>query len=315
MIIIFHYHDIKRETMKRSPQTQTPRPQDGKRQRLDAANATLKKPFRSPMINRQASAGNTPPSSAAQSPRTTNYRETPAKTPSARPSTLPPITPLRPSTAAGASPLTSRTATNTAATNTASRPLHRSLVFSTPRPQKRQEETESDDFLARIQRSHREMQDQLKEMQKQLDLIRQAKRIKEASERKRPGEEIDIELKELVGKWKNASKQAAEEVFELIKGRVDNMGGGEAWRDSRRRGRRGYDDGDAFGDGKKKRQRDEDEDDEGDAERYGDGEEGDKSEEEEEDEAEGFTMLMMLKSLNIEPEVLGYDPEEDKWVD
>lgn len=28
-----------------------------------------------------------------------------------------------------------------------------------------------------------------------------------------------------------------------------------------------------------------------------------------------FTMMMMLKSLNIEPEVLGYDPVEDKWLD
>jgi hypothetical protein len=28
-----------------------------------------------------------------------------------------------------------------------------------------------------------------------------------------------------------------------------------------------------------------------------------------------FTMLMMLKSLNIDPHVLGYDPVEDKWED
>jgi len=26
-------------------------------------------------------------------------------------------------------------------------------------------------------------------------------------------------------------------------------------------------------------------------------------------------MLMMLKSLNIDPDVLGYDPVEDKWRD
>jgi hypothetical protein len=28
-----------------------------------------------------------------------------------------------------------------------------------------------------------------------------------------------------------------------------------------------------------------------------------------------FTMHMMLKSLNIDPEVVGYDPVEDTWAD
>lgn len=69
-----------------------------------------------------------------------------------------------------------------------------------------------------------------------------------------------MELKELVGKWKGASRAAAEELFGLIKGRVEGMGGGRAWRESRRWQREGggWDD---FEEGRKR---------EGD----GDGEEG-----------------------------------------
>ena len=50
-------------------------------------------------------------------------------------------------------------------------------------------------------------------------------RIRRQSERKRPGEEIDIELKELVGKWKAAGRLAADEVFEVVKVRVARWDG------------------------------------------------------------------------------------------
>ena len=30
---------------------------------------------------------------------------------------------------------------------------------------------------------------------------------------------------------------------------------------------------------------------------------------------QNFTMLMMLRSLNIDPDILGYDATEDKWQD
>ncbi|KAL2156920.1 hypothetical protein VTH06DRAFT_2320 [Thermothelomyces fergusii] len=44
--------------------------------------------------------------------------------------------------------------------------------------------------------------------------------------------------------------------------------------------------------------------------------EGEEEEEVKEEDAESeFTMAVMLKSLNIEPDVLGYDPIEDKWRD
>lgn len=157
------------------------------------------------------------------------------------------------------------------------------------------------------------MNTHLDEIQKELDLIRQARRIEDASRRKRPGEKIDAELKELITKWKAASRLAAEELFELVKGRVESMGGGEAWRRSRRGN--AYDDhDDGEGRGVKRVRDSEDEEHEakegeGDEEgREGQGKEGEGNE-------EGFTMLMMLRSLNIEPEVLGWDEGEEKWKD
>lgn len=108
----------------------------------------------------------------------------------------------------------------------------------------------SDDILAGLQKSHRETKIHLVTMQNQLDLIWQAKRIEMAS-RKAAVEEskelrrqdatiIDAELKGLVKKWKLANRQAAEELFELIKGRVADMGGAKAWRETRRRQREGF---------------------------------------------------------------------------
>jgi len=45
------------------------------------------------------------------------------------------------------------------------------------------------------------------------------------------------------------------------------------------------------------------------------GMDGEKEKEEEEDDDEGFTMDMMLKSLNIELDVIGFDKKEQRWVD
>lgn len=155
----------------------------------------------------------------------------------------------------------------------------------------------------------------------ELALVRQAAKIQRESNAKRPREEIDAELKDLVEKWKGASRLAADELFELIKGRVDSMGGAKAWRETRKRQERGFD---GF-DGEDSKKTDEDE--AGDRDEDLSERESDVDDEEEvryqfdvienagADLTQGFTMLMMLKSLNIEPELLGYDPVEDKWIE
>ncbi|KXX76706.1 Swi5-dependent recombination DNA repair protein 1, partial [Madurella mycetomatis] len=176
----------------------------------------------------------------------------------------------------------------------------------------------SDDLLRQIGASQREMQAHTRAMQKQLEIVRQARRIEQQQQQQQQqhaptsssqagrGAGGGGDLTELVGKWKGASRLAAEELFELIKGRVEGMGGAKAWRETRKRQLRfgGVADGD------------------GDRGEVGGAEECNEVDEEDgaglEDEEEGdvgFTMLMMLKSLNIEPEVLGYDPVEDKWKD
>jgi hypothetical protein len=110
------------------------------------------------------------------------------------------------------------------------------------------------DLLQRINASQREIEAHTVAMQKQLEIVRQAARIEKRASASssssssshsqanglRGGKgsnkrEIDGELRELVEKWKGASRLAAEELFGLIKGRVEQMGGGQAWRESRRR--------------------------------------------------------------------------------
>lgn len=49
-------------------------------------------------------------------------------------------------------------------------------------------------------------------------------------------------------KWKGACRLAAEELFDLIKDRVEGMGGGDAWRETRRNQLSGgWDDGEGGG--------------------------------------------------------------------
>jgi Swi5-dependent recombination DNA repair protein 1 len=195
----------------------------------------------------------------------------------------------------------------------------------------------------------------MREMEADLEVVRQAARIERRSEAKRPGEDIDAELRELTERWRLASRQAAEDVYDLIRARVEGMGGAKAWRESMKRQQeffRGMNDAEeAEAREKSKRKREENyeqgcyEEDDGcdvdqlrDAERdededgKGSRDHGDSGEESVRSSCmhlhpshwlrtffanteQGFTMLMMLKSLNIDPDILGYDPAEDKWRD
>jgi hypothetical protein len=154
-------------------------------------------------------------------------------------------------------------------------------------------------------------------------------------------------LEGLVRAWKSASWAAAEEVFEGVKARVEGMGGVKAWKEMERgkgrdkgwgwgweregekggKGGDGDEDGEGVGEGEI-----EDEDDEMRLRKDGKGEE----EEEEEEEVrfffffgleikgwsntrgpflQEFTMAMMLQSLSIDLDVIGYDKEGQRWVD
>lgn len=165
-------------------------------------------------------------------------------------------------------------------------------------------------------------------------------------ERKSGGQNAPLE--ELVAKWKGASRMAAEELFDLIKERVDGMGGAKAWREMQAGRGRGFAEDDW--DPGETRQKEA-------TEGWGGGSQGETLDSEEmasasrkaesgdhdgpgglnNDETvrcclgtgrdgrvaaranfhtpQEFTMRMMLKSLNIEPELVGYDTVEEAWRD
>lgn len=61
----------------------------------------------------------------------------------------------------------------------------------------------------------------MRELKQELETVEQAKKIEVDSERKRPGLETDAELVELIGKWRGASRTAAEELFGGVSDRVN----------------------------------------------------------------------------------------------
>ncbi|KAJ4297271.1 hypothetical protein N0V88_004189 [Collariella sp. IMI 366227] len=319
---------------------QTPSGPAAKRRRIDAANATLRKPFRSPLIRQPSNLGS---ENLSDSPSTTRGPTSGAGVigNTATPATPAPSRNHRPIPAAS-SPLSTTPGLTAISTtplpkksyfqpyHTAkSTPITSSQLTTTPsrpRPKPKvapqilnlnlsnvpQTKDYPDKLLNLIQAAQKQTTTHLRTLESRLDLVRQARRIQDQSSAKHTpairedaeengsvngqakGEgkgkaerkEVDAELRALVKRWKGASRLAAEEVFEVVKGRVEGMGG---------------EDGDGDTD-----------------ERFEEVREGDEDEEEGEVEDNGeeeFTMLMMLKSLNIDLEILGYDPVEDKWRD
>ncbi len=106
--------------------------------------------------------------------------------------------------------------------------------------------------------------------------------------------------------WRGRSREAAEEVFRGVRERVDRMGGVGGLRD-RDREREGREKGGGWGWDEKERG----EEGEGD-ERVEGKDEGDEGDEREEG---GYTMDMMLMSLNVELAVIGFDAAGQRWVD
>lgn len=189
-----------------SSTSQTPGPA-AKRRRVDAANATLRKPFRSPMIWRPSES--TPGQEA---------------TPSApRPGPAPGATPARPTSSA-------LFTTPTPATPTPAPPTGlptRRLLTKTPlsRPPRPGTNTTTDASPTKTNPPQEAPEDPAVQEQAQ-KITRQTP----------PGQPVDAELKAATAKWRAAGRAAAEDLFELVKGRVEGMGAEE------RRGRSGWDD-------------------------------------------------------------------------
>ncbi|OHE93684.1 DNA repair protein Dds20/Mei5 [Colletotrichum orchidophilum] len=291
-----------------------------KRRRIDAANETLRKPFKSPLVRDR---GQDPDQDGAADPAAEGETTAPAAAPAAATAATASL-----SSASGLAASTPRKATRKApsAKQAVSTPTRR--PFSVPRPQVPQTGALASPSLLRMtaasyglkkggatvaglggggggSRSEREAEGRE-------EILRQAGRIRGGG----VGEgETDEELVGLIGKWRAASRIAAEEVFEGSRERVEGMGGLRAWRRAQREDEVRFMEGEACG--KVRRQGEEWE--EGD-ERRGRGEGGGGGEYEgegevEEEEDEEFTMGTMLKSMNIDFDIIGYDEDTGWWRD
>ena len=159
---------------------------------------------------------------------------------------------------------------------------------------------ESEEIKA-LQREHTALLNQFASMRAELDKITQALKI-EASPR-------DDELRKLIKQWRTASQQAAEEVYADVRDRVNGMGGLRAWRERERQRAEN-----AWGwDGEDKGEKDDGDD--GELEKTEEMPEKQQTAQNDEDEDEGFTVDIMLRTLNIELDVIGYDKEGQKWLD
>ena len=171
----------------------------------------------------------------------------------------------------------------------------------------------SSDLLS-LQKQHTRLLNQLSAARSHLETSNQALKI-ESSNR-------DLELEALISKWRAASRAAAEEVFGGARDKVNKMGGVGAMRDRERQSKEkawGWDD-------EQKREADDDDEtgrEDSDGFRIGEkeGEEQDEREEGAEkvdaygNDDEGYTMDMMLRTLNIDLDIIGYDKMLQKWID
>lgn len=223
-----------------------------KRRRVSAANATLRKPFQSPVIRRPVPApAPAPADDTTPGPGTNSGRVSDAAVTSSR------LSGVDDDIYPASSPSVPRQLGAMRQTRTAASPLLR--LSGTPPPPgparpggKRKPfgsragavgpgggegddgggDGSCDNPFTALVRAHRTSgQDaMIRGVDRQLETVQQASKIEGASERRKPGEPVDQELRDLVVRWRGASRVAADELFELVRGRVDSSGGPRAWR-------------------------------------------------------------------------------------
>ncbi|KAK1970604.1 hypothetical protein LY78DRAFT_652747 [Colletotrichum sublineola] len=277
-----------------------------KRRRADTANETLRKPFKSPMVRGReekvagpAAAENSTASSPRPQPGEATRADSDSGTSPGSSNTTP--------TAAAVRQWGAGTQVTTPARQTVT-PTRR--PFSVPRPQLH---PEASPFITRSS-LHGAASSVTKaggsapgnkttrEAEGREEILRQARRIRGGSEG-----ETDEQLVQLIGKWRAASRMAAEEVFRASRGRVEGMGGLRAWRKAQREDEARF----------AERLR------EGNGEKLSPGPIGDEDGrevcedgEEEEDEGEEedeFTMGMMLRSMGIGFDIIGFLDGDTGW--
>lgn len=184
-----------------------------KRRRITAANDTLRKPFRSPLISRPG------PTTTPSSGSPLSAEANPARRPA----------PYSPSTG---TPSRRRAAV---------RPLRVGVARrgggDASKDNDDDDDGDEDGILAAMRVRGREADALLRAAEAELETARQAGRIEARARARRPGggEGGGAEMGELVERWREAGRRAADELLGLIADRVAGMGGAKAWRESSRR--------------------------------------------------------------------------------
>ncbi|KAL8924344.1 MAG: hypothetical protein Q9208_004126 [Pyrenodesmia sp. 3 TL-2023] len=160
--------------------------------------------------------------------------------------------------------------------------------------------------LDKLQKRHTALINELASLKASLETTNQALEI-EASN-------ADTELEALIQKWKTASRDAAEEVYTAAKQRVDGAGGVKALRRKEEEMKQGWD----WEEKREREQTNRDDDlgpDYGDHDSREEKENVDRGADDADEDDEGFTMEMMLRSLDIPLETIGYDKAQQGWTE
>ncbi|KAF7619571.1 putative DNA repair protein Dds20/Mei5 [Aspergillus flavus] len=169
----------------------------------------------------------------------------------------------------------------------------------------------SDPVILDLQKQERALQSRLAILRSELDTAQQALQLESSSK--------DADLQSLITKWKSVSQSAAEEVFSGAQERVARMGGIKAWRERMKNNNAQWEQeemetwyGSAEAEGADV---DEDELEARKAEMLRDRKKSHNEERENKEvEDEEFTMDFMLKTLNIDLKVIGYDKAHQIWI-
>ncbi|OGM49994.1 DNA repair protein Dds20/Sfr1 [Aspergillus bombycis] len=273
-----------------------------KRRRVESAASALSKPFKSPLrrppqvsepkhkaLSKEEK--NVPPSPSLKHNNTdSNDAHTPA--------------------VSSSSPLSARPSTHTAPTppsSLASRKRNAQInhLASSKKP------IFSDPVILDLQKQERALQSRLAILRSELDTAQQALQLESSTK--------DADLQSLITKWRSVSQNAAEEVFSGAQERVARMGGMKAWRERIKNNNAQWEQeemetwyGSAEAEGVDV---DEEELEARKAEMLKGRKEGhDAERERKEIEDEEFTMDFMLKTLNIDLKVIGYDKAHQRWI-
>ncbi|KAJ9235182.1 hypothetical protein DTO166G5_4731 [Paecilomyces variotii] len=285
---------------------------NSKRRRLDQAASTLSKPFKSPLRTPAQKSDQT----ASPSPLRFSAQIEPEEDVEATNDTAEQSRQQGPKEEIEATGEPSRPTPTTTPTKTSQQTTPLSSLRKRKSFPSSFTSLSPDPAVSALQKQHTALQARLSALRAELDTTQQALRIESSSR--------DEELEALILKWRAASQDAAEELFASARDKVFRMGGVRAWKERAKKSRERWDDGEGsldnwghdLDENERERRKAEmldslDIDIDSKVERDGGRED---EEEEDDDDEESFTMDMMLKSMNIDLDTIGFDKVNQRWI-